>query len=322
MKIGVFSEGGYQGKVPRDHPNMRTDLAWWCALDATHHPLPTIHEIPDNSYDFGIVIIPKKRQYLLEYPLVEQLKRICGKLSIMQESYYNYWQDDPINEQIWYFNFLQEMDLILCHNDIDLNYYKGLTNKRCELMPTLMIEDKIEPHIVNSDARSGVILGGNFVWAYGGFDSYMVAQEINPMSDDIYAPVTGRMKEEEIGMDITHLDWMLWSDWINNLSRFKYGVQLGTPSAGTFNLNCAYHGIPCIGYNNVNTQKLCHPTLSVDMGDIGKAKVLANMLKDDEHFYKECSDECKSNYKSMFSEKTYIYSMNKLIKEVIENETN
>ena len=58
------------------------------------------------------------------------------------------------------------------------------------------------------------------------------------------------------------------------------------------------------------------------MGDIGKAKVLANMLKDDEHFYKECSDECKSNYKSMFSEKTYIYNMNKLIKEVIENETN
>ena len=214
------------------------------------------------------------------------------------------------------------MDLIFCHNDIDLNYYKGLTNKRCELMPTLMIEDKIEPHIVNSDARSGVILGGNFVWAYGGFDSYMVAREINPMSDDIYAPVTGRMKEEERGMDITHLDWMLWSNWINNLSRFKYGVQLGTPSAGTFNLNCAYHGIPCIGYDNVNTQKLCHPTLSVDIGDVGKAKVLANMLKDDEQFYKDCSVECQSNYKSLFSEKTYIYNMNKLIKEVIENETN
>ena len=37
MKIGVFTEGGYQGKVQRNNPNMRTDLAWWCALDATHH---------------------------------------------------------------------------------------------------------------------------------------------------------------------------------------------------------------------------------------------------------------------------------------------
>ena len=52
MKIGVFTEGGYQGKVPRNHPNMRTDLAWWCALGATHHPLHTLHELPDNLYDF------------------------------------------------------------------------------------------------------------------------------------------------------------------------------------------------------------------------------------------------------------------------------
>ena len=318
MKIAFFSEAGYEGKVQRDHPNMRTDVAWVCALGATHHPISNIHSIPDNTYDFGIVIIPKKREYLLDYPLVEQLKRVCGKVSTMQESYYNYWQDDSIREQIWYFNFLTEMDVIFCHNNIDLNYYKGLTNKRCELMPTLMIEDKIEPHIINPDARSGVMIGGNFVWAYGGFDSYVVAKEI---SDDISAPTTGRMKEEEKGMDINHLDWMLWSSWINNLSRFKYGVQLGTPSAGTFNLNCAYHGIPCIGYNNVNTQKLCHPDLSVDAGNIGKAKVLANLLKDDKYFYDECSSRCKENYNKLFSEKVYIYTMNKVIEEVI-NESN
>ena len=45
-------------------------------------------------------------------------------------------------------------------------------------------------------------------------------------------------------------------------------------------------------------------------------------LKDDEQFYMECSEECQSNYKLMFTEKTYIYNMNKVIKEVIENETN
>ena len=46
MNIGFFSEAGYEGKVPRNHPNMRTDVAWVCALDATHHPLPKIQALP------------------------------------------------------------------------------------------------------------------------------------------------------------------------------------------------------------------------------------------------------------------------------------
>ena len=37
-------------------------------------------------------------------------------------------------------------------------------------------------------------------------------------------------------------------NWIYELSKHKYGIQLGTAAAGTFNLNCSYLGIPCIGY--------------------------------------------------------------------------
>ena len=122
MRIAFFSEAGYNGKVPRDNPNMRTDVAWVCALDAVHHPIPTIHELPDNSYDVGIMILPKNRKPLLNYPLLEQYKRVCNKVTIMQESYYNYWQDSSIEEQIWYFNFITEMELIFCHNDVDLIY--------------------------------------------------------------------------------------------------------------------------------------------------------------------------------------------------------
>ena len=137
MKVAFFSEASYQGKVSRDNPNMRTDVAWVCALNATHHPIPTIHELPDNSYDVGIMILPKNRKPLLNYPLLEQYKRVCNKVTIMQESYYNYWQDSSIEEQIWYFNFITEMDLIFCHNDIDAVYYNGLTNVRTELLPSL-----------------------------------------------------------------------------------------------------------------------------------------------------------------------------------------
>ena len=69
MKIGVFTEGAYQGKTTRNNRNMRTDLAWWCALDATHHPMYTLQELSDNSYDFGIMILPKKRNGELSRPV-------------------------------------------------------------------------------------------------------------------------------------------------------------------------------------------------------------------------------------------------------------
>ena len=313
MKIGVFTEGGYQGKVQRNNKNMRTDLAWWCALDATHHPLPMIHELPDDSYDFGIMILPKKRQSLLNYPLLEQYKRVCKKVSVMQESYYNYWQDSEIIEQIWYYNFLVEMDLIFCHNEVDLKYHRGLTSRRCEIMPTLMITDFVQTSPEKTDS---VMMGGNLVKDYGGIDSYMVAREI---TDNIWCPTTGRMKEEEKQMDINHLEWLWWIDWIYELSKHKYGIQLGTAAAGTFNLNCAYLGIPCVGYNNVNTQK-CHPDLSVDVGDVESAKVLMKKLKEDKDFYDDCSKTAIQKYNQCFDEKVYIYTMKKVIQKVIEND--
>ena len=297
MNIGVFTEGGYQGKVPRDHPNMRTDLAWWCALEATHHPIQTIGDLPDNLYDVGIMILPKNRKPLLNYPLLENYRRVCKKVTIMQESYYNYWQDSSIEEQIWYFNFITEMDLIFCHNDIDTVYYNGLTNVRTELLPSVMITDGI---VKRSEWGDATIIGGNFVWAYGGFDSYQVARELG---DDVHAVTTGRMKPEEEHI-LKHIPWVLWREWIDILSQFNVGVQLGTASAGTFNLNCSFHGIPCIGYSNVNTQKILHPSTTVEVGDIVGAKELARKLKDDK-FYDKCMKETQRIYENYYSEERF-----------------
>ena len=168
MKVGFFSEASYEGKVPRNHYNMRTDVAWVCALEAYHCPIPMIDTIENNSFDVGVMILPKNRKPLLDYPLLEHYRRVCKKVTVMQESYYNYWQDSSIAEQIWYFNFLAEMDLIFCHNDVDLKYYNGLTNVRTELLPTVMITDNITPR---NEWGDGVIIGGNWVKDYGGFDS-------------------------------------------------------------------------------------------------------------------------------------------------------
>ena len=309
MKIAFFSEAGYEGKIQRDHPNMRTDVAWVCALGANHHPISNIHSIPDNTYDVGVMILPKNRKPLLSYPLLENYKRACKKVTIMQESYYNYWQDSSIEEQIWYFNFITQMDLIFCHNDVDLTYYNGLTNVRTELLPSVMITDGIVPRSEWGDA---VVIGGNFVWAYGGFDSFQVAREL---TENVHAVTTGRMKKEEEQV-LRHIPWMLWREWIDTLSQFNVGVQLGTASAGTFNLNCSFHGIPCIGYSNVNTQKILHPRTTVEVGDIGKAKVIANMLKDDKHFYDECMKETMENYDKYYAEDKFVEHTMKIMKSL------
>jgi hypothetical protein len=57
MKIAFFTEMGFNGKVPRTQPNMRTEFAWMVALNADHFNL---NDTPDDTdYDLGIVITPK-----------------------------------------------------------------------------------------------------------------------------------------------------------------------------------------------------------------------------------------------------------------------
>ena len=308
MNIGFFSEAGYQGKVPRSHNNMRTDVAWVCALDAFHCPISMINTMADNSFDVGVMILPKNRKPLLDYPLLKEYKRVCKKVTVMQESYYNYWQDSEIAEQIWYFNFLVEMDLIFCHNDVDLKYYKGLTDVRTELLPTVMITDNVLPR---NEWGDGVIIGGNWVKDYGGFDSYQVALEI---TDDVTSITTGRTKEQEKGL-FKHLPWMYWSEWINVLSQYHVGVQLGTAAAGTFNLNCSFHGIPCIAYSNSNTQRILHPKTTVELGDLVEAKKIANKLKDKD-FYDECMMDTQNNFEKYYSEKKFVEHFNQVIQSL------
>ena len=319
MKVGFFTEGGFEGKITLDNINIRTDAAWMYLTDATHHPFPRLQDLPDNLYDVGVMILPKKREPLLNYPLLEHFRRVCKKVTVMQESYYNYWQDSPIVEQIWYFNFITEMDLIFCHNDVDLLYYNGLTGVRTELLPSVMITDGIDKRVDKlvdhyndiestfSHNQNDIIIGGNWVRDYGGFDSYQVALEI---SDDITAVTTGRMKPEEEQV-VKHLPWMLWKKWINTLSAFKYGVQLGTASAGTFNLNCSFHGIPCIGYSDVNTQNILHPLTTVEVGDIDNAKHIAKKLKD-KKFYDLCSETTIKRYESFYTEEIFVKHWNRI----------
>ena len=295
MEIAFFTEGQYQGKVSRDNDNMRTDLAWICSLKADHW---NINSMPNKKYDLGIIIIPKKNP---QFDL-NKLKQYCNKISVMQEGPNWYWQDYPLQQQIWYFNTIQEADFMFVHNMSDKKYYEGLTGKECKILPSLMIEDSIKN--IPQVERKNIIIGGNFCSWYGGFDSYIVAQEADC---PIYIPSMGRkIKGEEEMPNLNHLPYMNWVEWIKTLNNFKYGVHLmRTHAAGTFALNCAYLGIPCIGYEGLDTQEKCHPNLTVKLGDLAMAKEKLILLKTSKEYYKECSEIAKFNYKQYYQENNF-----------------
>jgi len=313
LKICFFSENNFSGMVPRSHPNMRTEFAWICSLNAFHHQIHKVHEIKSNAFDIGIIIIPKNLDHLLNYPLIDNLKNACGKIVFMQEGPNWHWQDYSINTQCWFLNLIKNCDALLTHNSSDLNYYSGLTSKPCFLMPSLIIEDGLKN--IKKQERKNLIIGGNFCSWYGGHDSYIASQVLNC---DKFSTSMGRMREGEQGFeDLKHLPFSFWLDWMNRLNNFRYAIHLmRTHAAGTFALNCAYLGVPCVGYYGLDSQELCHPNLTVDVGDLKSAKEKLLKLQDDLNFYEECSFMSKQNYKKHFSEDKYLLKMSRALSSI------
>jgi hypothetical protein len=104
---------------------------------------------------------------------------------------------------------------------------------------------------------------------------------------------------------------MLWDEWINALSQFHVGVHLmRTHAAGTFAMNCSFHGIPCIGYDGLDTQRILHPALTVGDGDIKEARRLAVRLKEEPGFYDECSNETQTLFDTQYKEKAWLERWN------------
>ena len=310
-KIAFFSEGGYSGKVSRDTP-MRTDQAWICALNATHYCIFKLDEV-NTKYNIGVVIIPKEknREHLAKnnYPLIQNIKQYCDKVIIMQEGCHWDWQEDSVNTMVWFYNQLLEADLLLCHNDADVKYYQGITDIHSFVLPALMIEDNIK----TAPQEDKVFVAGNWHLTYRGFDAWVISNEFNLPK---YGFKSGKYKEGEDINGINYLPWMDWHTFMYELSKCKYGIQTYQSSAGQFPLNCAYLGIPCIGYNDVNTQKYLFPDLSIDRGDLIQARKLANIIQNDLDFYKEVSIKSKQLYKELYSEDIFLTNWGHITKQL------
>lgn len=240
MNIVFLTEGKWDGYVDRNHPNMRTDLAWQFALNAEHHHLYA--HIRD--FDLVIVIIPKKCEdgnfdiKLWIDHFEKNIQPYNKKIAVMQEGPQEYFQDYRIETQLAILRFISEVDIIFCHNEYDRKYYQGLFHKSpVHILPTLMIEDSIPKNLCKPEDRSGTMIGGNWTSWYSGVDSYMMATLLD---EPIYCPSMGRKQPDEDLIDaINYLPYMNWSEWMVEVSKRKYAVHLmRTYAAGSFNLNC------------------------------------------------------------------------------------
>tara|TARA_R110001592_G_scaffold151192_3_gene377514 strand:+ start:701 stop:1681 length:981 start_codon:yes stop_codon:yes gene_type:complete len=326
MKVAFITEMGFDGKILSNHPNMRTEFAWMYALNADHFNINNISNI--QNYDHVFVIIPKGKlnlsaegtkignqinpsSSLLSSNIIENLKKLNSKVHYMQEGPSWWFNDYEIVDQFNFYNSLSVCDSIFAHNEHDSKFYKGLfPGKTVNVMPTLLIEDLIKN--ITPKPEDKVIIGGNFARWYGGFQSYMVADEfgVEKWTQESHAK---RENEGSID-DLNHLPRISWIEWMNTLSTFKYAVHLmPTIAAGTFSLNCAYFGIPCIGNEKVDTQRICHPDLAVDIDDVEKARKLAKRLKEDKDFYEVCSEISKMMYKEIYTIDKYKEKLNKIL---------
>ena len=325
MKIAFVTEMGFEGKVPSNHSNMRTEFAWMFVLNADHRHLSHYKEV--SGYDHVFVIFPKGEVYLnavgsklvdkqnpisaiLQSNFIEVLKSNNKRVHYVQEGPHWLFNDYELADQIAFYNMLLECDSIFAHNESDVAYYKGLFshNKKVNVLPSLMIHDTIKD--IKPTKEDKVIIGGNFARWYGGFESYMVAQEFEL---PIWGQTSHATRDGENQL-VNLLPRVMWTDWMTQLSSFKYAIHLmPTAAAGTFGLNCAYFGIPCIGNEEVDTQRLCHPDLAVNVNDLENARSLANRLRVDSAFYEHCSNLARANYNRHYSIETFLQKIKNVL---------
>lgn len=306
-KIAFFTEINFNGKFPENSVG-RTDVNWFVTLNATHINVNNIQS--NERFDYGIYIIPKKNPKL-DGETFLAMKAICNEVGVMQEANHENYQLYSVDEQIQYIHFLDNCDFLLCHNEIDLKYYKGLfPDKPVNILPTLMLTDQLDKTKITPDfKRSGTMIGGTLCQWYSGMDSFMIAQELE---EPLFAPSMGRKQEyEDYIEDIKYLPYKDWNGWMYDLSFVKYAVHLmRTTAAGSFSLNCAFLKIPCIGWNKIDTQRLLFPELSFDEGDMVSARKAAKHLKTNELFHRHVVEYAYKQYQDLYHPTKFLESTN------------
>lgn len=294
MRIGIVTEMNIFGKVNKDYLNMRTEFVWAWMLDADFIPYSYFDNaemycsIMDN-YDFLLFIPSKKHpEYLIN------IKNCPIKCGIMQEGGRYQWLEWETKYQQLYLEILNSIDIVLCHNQSDIIYFKTLTKQPVETLRTYQFINMY----ANDDNtnQNNIFIGGGFNNWYGGTHSYEAIKDFE--WNKIGFPTMGRIQPDEKEIisikdcRVLYYDYMSVKDFINVLKNYKYTIHLMPISAAaSFTLGTAIAGGLSVGNVENDTNRLLFPELCIDLSKpnfIDDAKNNIERLKNDIGFYKKC----------------------------------
>ena len=307
------SEMGFEGYFPVNYPNLRVLETQLLYLEAYHlpiHKILTEGKTYKGSLLYNIGKGDFEKPYISElyhnhHNVVSHLKEKFEEVYIYQDGEIGWWNQVDTRLQAWWYNQLIASDGILVPNSTDVSFYKGIfPNKKIKVIRSVMTDEGLDKTKFKPK-ENRTIVTGPLTREYNGFSQLLLAHNLD-MPVDIPPMGESRMPKDSWEMapnlGINYLQYMSWVDWMYNLSRYKVGYMMSTATAsGSFALNCAYLGIPCIGDKRADTQSILFPDLAVDVFDNEKALKLTFKLKNDLDFYLEVSNKAKELYKKEFT---------------------
>ena len=307
------SEMGFEGYFPINYPNLRVLETQLIYLEAYHLPLQKIiteGKTYKGSLLYNIGKGDFEKPYISDlyhnhHNIVSKLKEKFEKVYIYQDGEIGWWNQVDTRLQAWWYNQLISSDGILVPNSTDVSFYKGIfPNKKIKVIRSVMTDEGLDKTKFKPK-EDRTIVTGPLTREYNGFSQLLLAHNLD-MPVDIPPMGESRMPKDSWEMadnlGVNYLEYMTWAEWMYNLSKYKIGYMMSAATAsGSFALNCAYLGIPCIGDKRADTQSILFPDLAVDVFDNEKALELTFKLKNDLDFYIEVSNKAKRLYKQEFT---------------------
>ena len=307
------SEMGFEGYFPVNYPNLRVLETQLLYLEAYHLP---IHKILNDGKTYKGSILYNigkggfEKPYISDlyhnyHNVVSLLQEKFDEIYIYQDGEIGWWNQVDTRLQAWWYNQLRAANGILVPNSTDIPFYKGLfPDKEIKVIRSVMTDEGLDKTKFKPQ-ENRTIVTGPLTREYNGFSQVLIAHNAD-MPIDIPPMGESRMPKDSWEMapnlGINYLNYMSWVDWMYNLSRYKIGYMMSAATAsGSFALNCAYLGIPCIGDKRADTQSILFPDLAIDVFDNKKALDLTLKLKKDLDFYIEVSNKAKRLYKKEFT---------------------
>ena len=307
------SEMGFEGYFPVNYPNLRVLETQLLYLEAYHLPIQKIFNEGKTYKGSLLYNIGKggfEKPYISDlyhnyHNVVGLLQEKFDEVYVYQDGEIGWWNQVDTRLQAWWYNQLRAANGILVPNSTDIPFYKGLfPDKEIKVIRSVMTDEGLDKTKFKPQ-ENRTIVTGPLTREYNGFSQVLIAHNTD-MPIDIPPMGESRMPKDSWEMapnlGINYLQYMSWVDWMYNLSRYKIGYMMSTATtSGSFALNCAYLGIPCIGDKRADTQSILFPDLAVDVFDNKKALDLTIKLKNDLDFYIEVSNKAKRLYKKEFT---------------------